>query len=165
MDVEPEVAFRDDMYGGTQLFPVDNLIYPDQTLPLTPSGGMELNAQTGSLAFNDPTFPGLGGSGVAFLIYANKSGGVGEYGVAFNGAGNQPYLNNYDGGTVCLSLSAVPQPTTKIGGALMLLPFGASTVLCGSGRCRNAHSEAICHVPIVYKDGPKYGRGNLRGVV
>jgi hypothetical protein len=117
------------MYGGTELFPVDNLIYPNQTSLLTPSGGLGLNAQTGGLAFNDPSFSGNGGSGLAFLIYANYSGGAGEYGVAFNGAENEPYLDNYDGGTVALSLVPVPEATTLFAGALLLLPLGAGTLL------------------------------------
>jgi hypothetical protein len=116
------------MYGGTQLFPVDDRIYPGQTALLTPSGGLGLNPQTGGLAFNDPSFAGLGGNGLAFLLYANYSGGAGAYGVAFNGASNKPYLANYDGGTVTLDLAPVPEPTTIIAGALLLLPFGVSVL-------------------------------------
>jgi hypothetical protein len=116
------------MYGGTELFPVDNLIYPNQTSLLTPSGGVGLYAQTGGLAFNDPSFSGAGGSGLAFLLYANNSGGAGEYGAAFNGAKNEPYLDNYGGGTVTLSLAPVPEPTTMVAGAMLLLPFGMSTL-------------------------------------
>jgi hypothetical protein len=114
------------MYGGTELFPVDNLIYPNQTSLLTPSGGVGLGAQTGGLAFDDPSFSGPGGNGLAFLLYANNSGGAGEYGVAFNGAGNHPYLDNYDGGTI--SITAVPEPTTMVAGAMLLLPLGMSAL-------------------------------------
>ena len=105
------------VYGGTVFYPVDDVLHPGQ-----PS---LLDLSTGGLAFNDPNFTGPGGNGLAFAIYSN-GGGAGGYGIVFNGAGNQPWADFHDGGT--LSLTAVPEPTTMIAGALLLLPVGMSTL-------------------------------------
>jgi hypothetical protein len=125
----PQVGFSGNVflaYGGTDLFPVDNLVYPGQTSLLT-QGGSSFAGNNGGLAFNDPNFVGPGGKGLAFVIYAN-AGGPGGYGIIFNGVNNQPYAAEYDGGTVTLNAVPVPEPTTLMACLLMVLPFGASAL-------------------------------------
>ncbi len=76
----------------------------------------------GGPLFNDTSFsrPDPLGKGLAFnLDYAD-----GMYKLVFNGYPNQPGATVNPGGT----LPTVPEPTTMIAGALLLLPFGACTL-------------------------------------
>jgi len=99
------------VYNGTIFGGVDNQLFPS-TPELIPNAVM----------FNDKSFPITGvwgsGNGLAFALWGS--------GIAFNGYADQPWFEVHVGVTTLSA--AVPEPTTCIAGALLLLPFGVSTL-------------------------------------
>ncbi|MGA2660557.1 MAG: hypothetical protein ABSH34_23965 [Verrucomicrobiota bacterium] len=100
-------------YGGTDFVGLDNKVFPGQA-PVVDSNG---------LMFNDVSFVGPGGAGLAYALWYDGS----NYHLTVNGARNQPYWNDYVGGTLTLTAVAVPERTTMIAGAgaLLLVLLGA----------------------------------------
>lgn len=88
----------------------DNAVFPSSN-PFVDGGGLN---------FSGPVFDG-NESDVAFNLFGN---GPGSYSL-FDGSATQYTQAN---GNATISLVAVPEPTTVIAGALLLLPFGASTI-------------------------------------
>jgi hypothetical protein len=68
----------------------------------------------------------------SFLLYANYGGPDLVLWLENIGSGSSPFVGTYPGVSgdayVEVSGAAVPEPTTMIAGALLLLPFGASTL-------------------------------------
>jgi len=97
------------MNGGADLFPYDDLLFPSQS--------PTLDLATGGLAFTAP--PGQN-SEYGIVMWSNSANDYGDF-LAEPG-------NTYDyfpsGGS--FTVTPVPEPTTLIGGALLVLPFGAS---------------------------------------
>ena len=81
-------------------------------------------------AVNPASDPFVNNSGLLFtsgsiainLFSENAAPGYGLYGYP------PQWSPSVDNGTATISLAAVPEPTTMIAGALLLLPFGASTL-------------------------------------
>jgi hypothetical protein len=111
------------VYGGTVFGGMDNQLYP--------SGPAYFDL--GGPLFNDPNYGPITaiingnsvvGYGLAFNLYYDGS----SYDLLVNGFGNTPWANNYSGGAVTLTRVPVPEASTMVAGALMLLPFGVSTL-------------------------------------
>jgi hypothetical protein len=101
------------MNGGADLFPYDDLLFPGQN----PS----LDLSTGGLAFTSPT----GQNSVYGIVM--WSDGPNDYG-DFLAEPVNTFNEFSSGGTFSASLVAVPEASTMIAGALLLLPFGASAL-------------------------------------
>jgi hypothetical protein len=102
------------LYGGTDFIGVDDLLFPSGTAYVDGDGPI----------FNDASYPRSGGTGLAFNLYYNGS----SYELLFNGYNNQPWATSYSGGTLRLNAVPVPEPTTMVAGAMLLLPFGMSAI-------------------------------------
>jgi hypothetical protein len=102
------------LYGGTDFIGLDDQVLPSANPFLT----------IGGLLFNDTLFPRPDGAGLAFNLYYYS----GSYQLAVNGFNNEPWANNYSGGSASLTVVPVPEASTIVAGALLLLPFGVSVV-------------------------------------
>ena len=94
----------------------------DQMFPSGAAGVGVGGVGVGGPLFNDASYSRSDplGKGLAFNL--DNAGGM--YKLVFNGYPNQPWAPVNPGGT----LPTVPEPTTLIAGALLLLPFGVSTL-------------------------------------
>jgi hypothetical protein len=112
---------------------VPYLSYPGAYL--TPSGAFYFDNRIMGIPPGPPSYPFVDLAGLAFVGTGTQTGteinlfsdntGVNAY--AFYGWNNGVYGPQAHGGAA-ISLSSVPEPTTMVAGALLLLPFAASTI-------------------------------------
>jgi hypothetical protein len=100
------------------------------TYALTPGSGSNGQFIWDNLV-NPANVPFVDNAGLYFTgggIQVNLFSTTG-YGYGYSLYGYPPaWVPQVDNGTATISLAAVPEPTTMIAGALLLLPFGASTL-------------------------------------
>ena len=99
--------------GSAPSFTWDNNVYPNAT-PFLDGGGLLF---TGTQNGNPAELNLWGNSGPTDYSFQGNNGGLGTY-----GNNNSPVSS----GTA--TLTAVPEASTLVAGALMLLPFGVSTL-------------------------------------
>ena len=111
-------------------------LLPSAGLTLSPSGAFQFDNQILGIPPGPPANPYLDLYGLAFTGTGSQTGTEVNLWGQPDGQGNAYMFWGWNGsayvptasGGAAISLSTVPEPTTVVAGALLLLPFAASTL-------------------------------------